>query len=145
RSIKSILRRGRFFAPSSLSASSPGSPGSTASCGTAPGKATRATCGGSILERERSWRGSTCRPEWPCRGSSSMAASSSSAAAEARILTDLPVGIGTEEVRIEYGYREGGTAVPLVRDARKHRLELAQKGARIGRHLGIGVGARVWR
>ena len=47
--------------------------------------------------------------------------------AEGRILPDLPIGIGTEEVRIEHGYRERGTAVPLVRDARKHRLELAQK------------------
>src|SRR5438552_2072617 len=36
---KSIRRQGRFFAPSSPTASSPGSPGSTASCGTAPGKA----------------------------------------------------------------------------------------------------------
>ena len=33
---------GRFFAPSSPTASSPGSPGSTASSGTAPGKVTRA-------------------------------------------------------------------------------------------------------
>ena len=33
----------------------------------------------SILERERSWRGSTCRPEWACRGSSPTAAVSSSA------------------------------------------------------------------
>jgi len=42
RSIKSILKQGRFFAPSSPTASSPGSPGSTASSGTAPGKVTRA-------------------------------------------------------------------------------------------------------
>ena len=55
---ESIRRQGRFFAPSSPTASSPGSPGSTASSGTPPGKATRATCGESILERERSWRGS---------------------------------------------------------------------------------------
>jgi hypothetical protein len=43
RSIKSIPKQGRFFAPSSAPASSPGSPGSTASCGTAPGKVTKAT------------------------------------------------------------------------------------------------------
>ena len=42
RSIKSIPRPGRFFAPSSPTASSPASPGSTASSGTPPGKATRA-------------------------------------------------------------------------------------------------------
>ena len=42
RSIKSILKQGRFFAPSSPTASSPGSPGSTESSGTAPGKMTRA-------------------------------------------------------------------------------------------------------
>src|SRR6202049_2307890 len=33
----------------------------------------------SILERKRSWRGSRCRPEWAFRGSSPMAAISSSA------------------------------------------------------------------
>ena len=43
RSIKSIPRQGRFFAPSSPTASSPGSPGSTASSGTLPGKVTRAS------------------------------------------------------------------------------------------------------
>ena len=63
RSIRSIPRPGRFFARSSRTASSPGSPGSTASCGTPPGKVTRASCGESILERERSWRGSRCRAE----------------------------------------------------------------------------------
>jgi hypothetical protein len=42
RSIKSIPKQGRFFAPSSPTASSPGSPGSTASSGMAPGKVTRA-------------------------------------------------------------------------------------------------------
>ena len=56
---------------------------STASCGTAPGKARRAICGESILERARSWSGSRCRPAWPCPGSSPMAAISSSAEAEA--------------------------------------------------------------
>ena len=83
RSIRSIPRPGRFFARSSPTASSPGSPGSTASSGTAPGKATRAICGGSILERERSWSNSRCRPEWLFRGSSPMAAIGSSAEAEA--------------------------------------------------------------
>ncbi len=48
RSIKSIPKQGRSFAPSSATASSPGSPGSTASSGTAPGKVTRAICGASI-------------------------------------------------------------------------------------------------
>ena len=50
RSIRSIPRRARSCAPSSPTASSPASPGSTASSGTAPGKATRATCGASIRE-----------------------------------------------------------------------------------------------
>jgi hypothetical protein len=35
-------KQGRFFARSSPTASSPGSPGSTESSGTAPGKVTRA-------------------------------------------------------------------------------------------------------
>ena len=65
---QSIPRQGRFFARSSPIASLPGSPGSTESCGTAPGKATRVICGESIRERERFWRGSRCRPEWPFRG-----------------------------------------------------------------------------
>jgi hypothetical protein len=42
RSIKSIPKQGRSFAPSSPTASSPGSPGLTESFGTAPGKVTRA-------------------------------------------------------------------------------------------------------
>ena len=71
---------GRFFAPSSPTASSPGSPGSTESSGTAPGKVTRAICGESILEPERCWSGSRCRLEWACQGSSPTAAISSSAA-----------------------------------------------------------------
>jgi len=43
RSIKSIPKQGRFFARSSPTASSPGSPGLTASSGTVPGKVTRAS------------------------------------------------------------------------------------------------------
>ena len=49
--------RQRSCAPSNPTASSPASPGSTASCGTAPGKATRAICAaidpqtGEVLER----------------------------------------------------------------------------------------------
>ena len=42
-SIKSILKQGRFFAPSSPTASSPGSRGSTESSGTPRGKVTRAS------------------------------------------------------------------------------------------------------
>ena len=42
RFIKSIPKQGRSFARSSPTASSPGSPGSTESSGTAPGKVTRA-------------------------------------------------------------------------------------------------------
>ena len=42
RSIKSIPRQGRFSARSSPTALSPGSPGSTVSSGTGPGKATKA-------------------------------------------------------------------------------------------------------
>ena len=82
RSIKSIPKQGRFFAPLSATASLPGSPGSTASSGTAPGKVTRAICGESIRERERCWRGFICRPEWACRGSSPVAAIGSSAEEE---------------------------------------------------------------
>jgi hypothetical protein len=59
-----------------------GSPGATESCGTAPGKVTRASCGTSTPERERFWRGSRCRPEWAFRGSSPMAAICSSAEEE---------------------------------------------------------------
>ena len=62
RSTRSIPRPGRSFARSSPTASSPASPGSTASSGTAPGKVTRASCGASIREPERSWSGSRCRP-----------------------------------------------------------------------------------
>ncbi len=74
RSIKSIPKPGRFFARSSPTASSPGSPGSTESSGTAPGKVTRAICGETILERERFWSGSRSRREWAFPGSSPMAA-----------------------------------------------------------------------
>ncbi len=74
---------GRFFAPSSRTGSSPASPGSTAISGTARGKATRAICGESTPRRERSWRGSRCRPEQACRGSRPMAPIGSTAAAEA--------------------------------------------------------------
>ena len=56
RSTRSIPRPARSCAPSSPTASSPASRGSTASCGTAPGKATRANCAlipatGEVLER----------------------------------------------------------------------------------------------
>jgi hypothetical protein len=77
--IQKIDPKTRFFAPSSRTASSPGSPGSTESSGTAPGKARRASSGESILERERSSSGSRCRPERSFRASSPMAAISSSA------------------------------------------------------------------
>ncbi len=83
KSIKSIPRPERFSAPSSPIASSPGSPGSTASSGTAPGKLTKAISGGSIPEPESFWKRSRCRPERTCRASNPMAATSSSAAAEA--------------------------------------------------------------
>ena len=78
-------KQGRFFAPSSPTASSPGPPGSTASSGTAPGKPTRANCGESILEREKSWKRSRCRPESTCRDSSPTAAIDSSAEAAAAV------------------------------------------------------------
>ena len=55
RSIRSIRRPERSCAPSSPTASSPASPGSMASCGTAPGKTTRAICGASIRRRARCW------------------------------------------------------------------------------------------
>ena len=67
RSIKSIRKRGRSFAPSSATASSPVSPGSTASSGTAPGRVMKAICGASIREPARYWIGSKCRPGWACR------------------------------------------------------------------------------
>jgi hypothetical protein len=63
RSIKSIPKQGRSFAPSIPTASSPELPGSTESSGTAPGKATKAMSGESILKRVRSWSSSRCRPE----------------------------------------------------------------------------------
>ena len=47
KSIRSIPRQGRSFAPSSAAASSPGSAGSMTSSGTAPGTVTRAMCGAS--------------------------------------------------------------------------------------------------
>ncbi len=50
--------------------------------GTAPGKVTRAICGESIPEPEKFWRRSRCRRECSFRGSSPMAAISSSAAEE---------------------------------------------------------------
>ncbi len=64
-------------------ASLPASPGSTASSGTAPGRATRATCGESIPIRARCWSASRCRRERAYRGSSPTAAIGSSAAADA--------------------------------------------------------------
>ena len=79
RSIRSIPRPARFFAPSSPTASSPASPGSTENSGTAPGKATRAICGESILRPEKCWRASRCRRESTFPGSSPMAAIGSSA------------------------------------------------------------------
>ena len=63
RSTRSIPRPAPSCAPSSPTASSPASPGSTASCGTAPGKATRARCAesipqtGAVLERLEMPRG----------------------------------------------------------------------------------------
>jgi hypothetical protein len=54
-------------------ASSPGSPTSTASSGTPGGRAT-SELSESILEREKSWSGSRCRPERTFRGSSPIAA-----------------------------------------------------------------------
>src|SRR5690349_10186588 len=81
RSTRSIPGPGRSCARSSPIASSPGSPGSTASCGTGPGRVTSVICGGSIPEPERCRRGSRCRPAWPSPGSSPTAASCSSAEA----------------------------------------------------------------
>src|SRR3954468_15250956 len=52
-------------------------------------------------------------------------------AAEGGVLADLPVGIGEAEVRIERRDGETGAAVPVRRDAWKHGLKLAQKGAGI--------------
>ena len=83
RSIRSIPRPGRYFAPSNAAASSPASPGSTANSGTAPGKTRRAICGASIRGPARCWRSSPCRPASPCPASNPMAPIGSSAAAAA--------------------------------------------------------------
>ena len=83
RSIKSIRKRGRSFAPSSATASSPVSPGSTASSGTAPGQVMKAICGASIRARAKFWNDSRCRTEPPCRDSNPTAATGSSAEAAA--------------------------------------------------------------
>ena len=101
RSIRSIPRPGRSFAPSSPTASSPGSPGSTANSGTAPGKATRASCGESIRKPARCWRSSTCRPASAYRGWSPTAATSSFAAEEAA-------------ARCGWSGSQGGAEWPLV-------------------------------
>jgi hypothetical protein len=50
--------------------------------GTAPGRATRAICAGSIRKPDRCWSGSTCRPAPTCRDWSPTAATCSSAAAD---------------------------------------------------------------
>src|SRR5256885_1201228 len=51
---------GKILRTIESTASSPGSPGSTESSGTPPGKVTRANCVESIPERERFWSGSRC-------------------------------------------------------------------------------------
>ena len=58
-----------------------GLPGSTVKSGTARGRPTRASCGGSIRKPARSWSSLTCHPAWPCRASNRTAAIGSSAAA----------------------------------------------------------------
>ena len=83
RSIKSIRRPERSSVPSRQTASLPASRGSTGNSGTPPWKVTRATCDELIRKPGRSWRNSTCRREWACRGLSPMAAIGSSAAAAA--------------------------------------------------------------
>ena len=83
RSIRSIRRPARSFAPSSRTVSSPASPGSMANSGTARGNPTKANCAESTRRAARCWSRSTCRPAWRCRASSSTAATRSSAAAEA--------------------------------------------------------------
>ena len=76
------------------SASSPASPGSTASSGMAPPTATRATCGGSIRERARFWKRSRCRPARACRASNPTAATGSSAAADKAARCEPCAGLG---------------------------------------------------
>jgi hypothetical protein len=56
-----ILRTLGSFAPSPPIASSPASPGSTAICGTPPGRATTATCAASTRTTDACWSASTCR------------------------------------------------------------------------------------
>ncbi len=73
-------RDGGHPAHDRVTVSLPASPGSMATCGTAPGKATTAMSGASIRKRARCWSGSTCRPAWACRGLRPMAATVSSAA-----------------------------------------------------------------
>jgi hypothetical protein len=52
------------------------------SCGTGPGRVTRAIFGESIPRRGRCWRRSICRPGSTCRGSSPMVAIGSSVEGE---------------------------------------------------------------
>jgi hypothetical protein len=83
RSIKSIPRRERFSAPSNPTVSSPASPGSTASSGTAHGRTSRATCDASIRRLAKCWKASKCRLEPASRGLNPMAATAFFAGAEA--------------------------------------------------------------
>src|SRR5919201_1069206 len=64
-------------------------------------------------------------------------------AAEARVLTRLPVRVREEEVRIGKRRRQHRLAVPLLRDAGKDRLQLLQELLRERRHLRIGCVRRV--
>src|SRR5215813_7282279 len=58
-------------------------------------------------------------------------------AAEAGVLAGLPVGVGTEEVRVGEGGGEHRLAVPLGGDAGEDRLELGQE--LLGEHGDVGV------
>ena len=83
RSIRSIPRPGRFFAPSSPTVSSPASRWVDGELWHAHLGRRRERCAANrSCERERSWSSSTCRPECTSRDSSPMAAIGSSAAEE---------------------------------------------------------------
>src|SRR6185312_14371480 len=83
RSIRSILRPGRFCAPSSPIDSSRASRGRTASSGTRRGKATRVSCGKSTRRAVKSCNRSRCLRASACRASSLTAVTTFSAGAAA--------------------------------------------------------------
>src|SRR5947209_19544056 len=60
-------------------------------------------------------------------------------AAELRVLANLPIGVRAEQEWVRERHVEGGTAIPLLADARKDRLDLAEERSReLRHHAGAG-------